>query len=180
MSNPSQIIKRMEKIINKNIQDYVTNFKSKINDKVQELDFNEKDKINKLLECVFEHHRFVLKKEDLMKPKRVKTDIPCDHRCMSKLVNGEQCTRRKNKDGDYCGTHVKVVRPNSFVADVNVETKKSIKVYAENIHGIIYYIDEYLNVYNTEDILNEKEDPHIVAKAEKKGDKYIIPAFDLF
>ena len=52
----------MEKIINKNIQDYVTNFKSKINDKVQELDFNEKDKINKLLEFVFEHNRFVLKK----------------------------------------------------------------------------------------------------------------------
>lgn len=169
----------MERIINKNIEEYVTNFKSQIKDRVLELNFNDKDNVSKLLEFVFDYDRFVLKKEDLVKPKRVKTDIPCAQRCVSKLVNGEQCTRRKNKNCEYCGTHMKVVRPNDYVSNLRIETKQTIKVFTENIHGIIYYIDEYLNVYNTEDILDEKEDPRIVAKAEKKGDRYIIPEFEL-
>ena len=74
---------------------------------------------------------------------------------------------------------MKVVRPNDYVSNLRIETKQTIKVFTENIHGIIYYIDEYLNVYNTEDILDEKEDPRIVAKAVKNGDRYIIPEFEL-
>lgn len=170
----------MEIIINKNIQEYLTDFKKQIQQKVDELNLIEKDKVSKLLEFVFQYESLVLTKNDIYIPKRVKIEIPCSQRCISKRVNGEQCTRRKSKDNDYCGTHLKVVRHEDFISKENVETKKTIKVYAENIQGIIYYIDEYLNVYNTEDILDEKEDPQIVAKAKKDGERYFIPEFNLF
>ena len=49
-------------------------------------------------------------------------------------------------------------------------------VSAEEINGIIYYIDEFENVYHTEDILEGKENPRIVGKAKKNMDNsYLIP-----
>jgi hypothetical protein len=57
--------------------------------------------------------------------------------------------------------------------------KRNINVVAENIQGIMYYIDSFLNVYNTEDILEGKEDPQIIAKAEKKNNLYTIPELGL-
>ena len=42
--------------------------------------------------------------------------------------------------------------------------------------GITYYIDEYKNVYSPEEILKNVENPKVIAKWEKQGDKYTIPA----
>lgn len=35
---------------------------------------------------------------------------------------------------------------------------------AKEIRGIIYYVDIHQNVYNIEDILDEKVDPRIIGK----------------
>jgi hypothetical protein len=53
-----------------------------------------------------------------------------------------------------------------------------MEISTEEINGIIYYIDEYDNVYHTEDILEGKENPRIITKAKKNVDNsYLIPDF---
>lgn len=171
---------RMEKIINKSIEEYLTKYKMDIRNKMSELKFSDDEKKNKLLEFVFDYDRLTIKKDELKKPLRLKTIIPPCLRCSAKRVNGEQCTRRKNKNGEYCGTHSKVLPYGVFdVVKNDDEVKKNLNVVAENIQGIMYYIDSFLNVYNTEDILEGKEDPRIVAKAEKNNNIYTIPEFGL-
>ena len=45
--------------------------------------------------------------------------------------------------------------------------------------GIVYYVDKSNNVYKTEDIIEGKQNPRIVAKYVKDGAKYKIPEFGL-
>jgi hypothetical protein len=52
-------------------------------------------------------------------------------------------------------------------------------VFAEEISGIVYYIDKFKNVYKTDDVLQAKLNPVIIAKWEKNGEKYTIPEFGL-
>jgi hypothetical protein len=171
----------MDKVINKGISEYLTKYKADIQNKIEELKFNKDDeKINKLSEFVLGYTNLILTKEDLKKTTRLKTIIPSCIRCSAKRVNGEQCTRRKNKSGEYCGTHAKVLPYGIFETSCeNDDSKKSLNVVTENIRGIMYYIDEYLNVYNTEDIVNGKEDPRIVAKAVKINNEFTIPEFGI-
>lgn len=171
----------MEKRINKKIEMYVTTFKDQVRNKITELDFNEKTKINELLEFVYEYSRFVLVKDDLSKRKRIKNSIPSLNRCSAKRASGEQCTRRRKEDSDFCGTHSKGT-PNGLMQDQNTCgdcSNHKMDVFAEEIKGIVYYIDKYSNVYNTEDILSEKPNPRIIAKYVKDDNKYTIPEFGL-
>jgi len=173
----------MEKRINKKIEMYVTTFKDQICNKITELDFNEKTKINELMEYVYEYSRFTLAKDDLSKRKRIKNSIPSLNRCSAKRANGEQCTRRRKEECEFCGTHSKGT-PNGLViddttcGDCSVANHK-MEVFAEEIKGIVYYIDKYFNVYNTEDILSEKPNPKIIAKYVLDDNKYTIPEFGL-
>jgi hypothetical protein len=48
-----------------------------------------------------------------------------------------------------------------------------------DIKGIIYFIDHLKNVYKTEDILEEKENPRIIAKATCENGIHHIPEFDI-
>ena len=172
----------MEKRINKKIETYVTTFKDNIRNKITELDFNEKIKINELIEFVYEYNRFSLAKEDLSKRKRIKNSIPSNNRCNAKRANGEQCTRRRKDDCEFCGTHSKGT-PNGLIQDNensgNIAINHKMEVFAEEIKGIVYYIDNNSNVYNTEDILSEKINPRIIAKYVKDDNKYTIPEFGL-
>jgi hypothetical protein len=54
-----------------------------------------------------------------------------------------------------------------------------MEVFAEEIKGIVYYIDHFNNVYKTEDIMEAKENPKIVAKYVKTETGYSIPEFGL-
>lgn len=172
----------MEKRINKKIETYVTTFKDNIRNKITELDFNEKTKINELIEFVYEYNRFSLAKEDLSKRKRIKNSIPSNNRCNAKRANGEQCICRRKDDCEFCGTHSKGT-PNGLIQDNensgNIAINHKMEVFAEEIKGIVYYIDNNSNVYNTEDILSEKINPRIIAKYVKDDNKYTIPEFGL-
>jgi GH25 family lysozyme M1 (1,4-beta-N-acetylmuramidase) len=55
-----------------------------------------------------------------------------------------------------------------------------LEVCVEEIGGIVYYIDKYKNVYRTEDILQGKDNPKIIAKYERTGEKYTIPELGLY
>ena len=115
-----------------------------------------------------------------MKRKRVKNIIHLNDRCIAKRASGEQCTRRRKDDSEYCGTHIKGT-PHGIIDnnEEEVKTTEKLEIIAQNFQGIIYYIDKYNNVYQTEDIIYNKSNPKIIAKYVKNGDVYSIPEFNL-
>jgi len=169
----------MEKKMNKIIENYITHFKDSIKTKVLELGVEDKTKTNELLEFVYDYDRLVLSNDDFVKRKRIKNAIPTSNRCCAKRANNEQCTRRKKKDCDFCGTHSKGT-PHGLVSEYESLTDiEKIEVVAEDIKGIVYYIDKYNNVYKTEDILQGKQNPQIIAKCIRQNNSFSIPEFGL-
>ena len=172
----------MEKNINKRIETYISGFKDSVRGKITALDFQEKQKINELLEYVYDYNRLVLTKEDFVKRKRVKNTIPVLNRCNARRANGEQCTRQRKESCEFCGTHSKGI-PHGLISENGTEqhatNNHKLEVIAEDIKGIVYYIDKYNNVYKTEDILAERENPQIIAKCVKTNNGYSIPELGL-
>jgi hypothetical protein len=58
------------------------------------------------------------------------------------------------------------------------ESNKKVEVWAQDIQGILYYIDDKSNVYQAEDILSNKLNPKIIAKYKKENEIYSIPSFN--
>jgi hypothetical protein len=132
------------------------------------------------MQYIYDYDRLTFGKEDFMKRKRVKNVVPFFDRCCAKRANDEQCTRRKKEGSEYCGTHMKG-SPHGIM-DLQSENKpnfQKIEVWAQDIQGIIYYIDKIGNVYQAEDIVVNKTNPKIIAKYLKIGDTYSIPEFNL-
>ena len=173
----------MEKRINEQLKQYLSKFKDDIRDKMVELSLGETDKVNELLEYVYEYNRLSFEKEDFMKRRRVKNSVPIENRCNAKRANGEQCTRKRKDDCEFCGTHYKGT-PNGLMQNQlecsEINSMQKLEVFAEEIKGIVYYVDKFTNVYKTEDILSEKQNPEIIAKYVLTDDnKYTIPEFGL-
>ena len=128
---------------------------------------------NELLEHVFEYPHLVLVADDF-KTSKPKIDIPLAERCVANRVSGEQCTRRKTKSSQYCGTHNKssihgdATDPATNAAADNLQ-RQAVEVFAEEIQGIVYYIDHENNVYNTEDIVEGRVNPRVIATIHRKG-----------
>jgi hypothetical protein len=174
----------MEKRINDQLKQYLSKFKDDVRDKIVELSLGETERINELLEFVYEYNRLTFEKEDFMKRRRVKNSVPMENRCNAKRANGEQCTRKRREDCEFCGTHYKGTPHGIATNDDSSASAKSneavtLEVFAEEIGGIVYYIDKSKNVYKTDDVLQAKLNPGIIAKWEKSGDKYTIPEFGL-
>lgn len=170
----------MEKRINKRIEIYISELKDNIKEKITQMGLTKNEDMNKLLQFIFDYERLELKKEDFMKRKRVKNSVNLFDRCCAKRANGEQCTRRRKEENEYCGTHLKGT-PHGIVSqfEENKNNMQKIEVWAQDIQGIIYYIDNKFNVYQTEDILVNKLNPKIIAKYVKNGEIFSIPAFGL-
>ena len=173
------LIEKMEHRLNKKVDTYMMEFKDSIRDKASSLGLVG-DEIKLLLEHVYDYDRVNLTKDDFSKRKRVKNMVPFFDRCCAKRASGEQCTRRKKKDCEYCGTHTKGI-PHGVVDDqqAGANQTQKIEVWAQDIQGIIYYIDKNGNVYQTEDILSNRVNPKIIAKYVKNGEQVQIPAFGL-
>lgn len=170
----------MEKRINTKLEDYIKCFKDSIRDKALSLEFNDHVKLAELMEYIYDFDRITLEKDDFIKRKRVKNSIPELNRCVAKRANGEQCTRRRKDECEFCGTHYKGT-PHGLVQTIeneNAATHK-LEVFAEEVNGIVYYLDKYKNVYKTEDILVGKENPKIIAQWVKTNDIYTIPELGL-
>jgi hypothetical protein len=166
----------MESRANKTIENYIIKFKDDIKSKIIEMNFAEKEKTAELLGYIYDYERLCFTKEDFSKRKRIKNSIPSTNRCLAKRASGEQCTRRKRDDCEYCGTHSKGT-PHGTI--INGETPENVMhkldVVVEHIRGIPYYIDRFCNVYNTEDIQSGADNPRIITKAVKVGDTYTLP-----
>lgn len=170
----------MERRLNKKLENYITSFKDDIRDKATQMGFLENNGSNELLQFIYDYNRLSFNKEDFMKRKRVKNFVPIFDRCCAKRATNEQCTRRKKEGNEYCGTHMKGT-PHGIMNtqnEVKINTQK-IEVWAQEIQGIIYYIDNFNNVYQAEDIVINKINPKIIAKYIKNGEVYSIPEFNL-
>jgi len=171
----------MEKRVNRKIELYITTFKDSIRSKLLEINITDKSVLNDLLEYIYDYQRLVLTKDDLIKRKRIKNSIPSNNRCNAKRANGEQCTRRRKEDCEFCGTHAKGA-PHGYYNENNDESEtseKKIEVVAQEILGIVYFIDANNNVYRTEDILENKVNPQIIAKCVRNNGKLTIPELGL-
>lgn len=170
----------MERRLNKKFEDYITSFKNDIRDKINMIGFVENGKINELMGYIYDYERLVFKKDDVSKRKRVKNTIPETNRCNARRANNEQCTRRKKDGCDYCGTHIKGT-PHGLISEIFTTSDiiHKIEIVAQEIGGIVYYIDDMDNVYNTEDVMNNTENPKIIAKYTHRNGIYSIPEFGL-
>lgn len=198
----------MERRVNKKIDEFIVDFKTKIATQLQELVLdldnemhesalqemnhnkkeslsldsyhNMKNKVSDLLNFVYNFEKLKLQKDDFMKRKRVKSIVPIYDRCCAKRANGEQCTRRKKEGETYCGTHIKGTPHSVMEESSEMPTTKNVKVdiWAQDIKGIIYYIDKNMNVYDTEDIMNiDKQPKRVIAKYELDSNGlYNIPS----
>ena len=166
----------MEKRLNKKLEGYITTFKDNIREKATQMGITKNDEVNQLIQYIYDYDRLSFNKEDFQKRKRVKNFVPIFDRCCAKRASNEQCTRRKKDGSEYCGTHMKGT-PHGIVDMQNEQkiTTQKIEVWAQDIQGIVYYIDKANNVYQAEDIIINKVNPKIIAKYVKNGEVYSIP-----
>jgi len=174
----------MEKRINDTTKQYLSKFKDDIRDKVVALGMQDCENANELLEYIYEYERLCFDKDDFVKRKRVKNVVPMMNRCNAKRANGEQCTRKRREDCEFCGTHYKGTPHGLITQDDGTPAAESqevfkLDVFAEEIGGIVYYVDKFHNVYKTDDVLQSKMNPSVIAKWEKRGERYTIPEFGL-
>ena len=170
----------MESRINNKFDSYVHEFKSSVIDIVKQQGM-EQEKMENIIQLVYDYDKFKLTKEDFTKRKRVKNTIPLHDRCCAKRASGEQCTRRKKEECDYCGTHEKG-RPHGIVSKDGVDStpqQTKREIWAQEIRGIVYYIDTEYNVYNTEDVVSNIQNPKVIAKYVKQNEVYSIPEFNI-
>jgi len=170
----------MERRLNKKLEGYITTFKDNIRDKVTQMGMSKNEQANQLLQFIYDYDRLSFNKEDFQKRKRVKNFVPIFDRCCAKRASNEQCTRRKKDGNEYCGTHMKGT-PHGII-DIQGEPKNNlqkVEVWAQDIKGIIYYIDKNNNVYQAEDIISNKTNPKVIAKYLKVEEDYSIPEFNI-
>ena len=170
----------MERRLNKKVETYITSFKDSIREKATQLGLSSDTKSSQLLQYIYDYDRLSFNKEDFQKRKRVKNFVPIYDRCCAKRAAGEQCTRRRKEGSEYCGTHMKGT-PHGVMdnqGEVKTNTQK-VEVWAQDIQGIVYYIDKANNVYQAEDIVGNKTNPKIIAKYLKVGEVYSIPEFNI-
>ena len=160
----------MDKRLNKKIETYVVKFKDDIRDKINSIELDDKEKLSEFIAFVYDYERLTLSKDDFSKRKRVKNSIPGTNRCSAKRASGEQCTRRRKTDCEFCGTHFKGAPHGLMTTEEHPvqNAKHNVDINAEDVNGIIHHVDKFNNVYNTEDILKGVENPRIVA-AYKNG-----------
>ena len=165
----------MEGRINKIVESYIADFKGNIKEWMNNNEFDKSD----FLKFIYDYDKICLEKEDFQKRKRVKNCVPFHNRCCAKRANGEQCTRRKKEDGNFCGTHNKGIPHGKVCCNVDKSTIPKKKcVWLQDINGINYYIDDENNVYEHEGVINDKGNPNIIAKYECKDGVYSIPEFN--
>lgn len=140
----------------------------------------------KLIQDTYNYQTLSLSDEDFKKRKRLKNSITLQDRCTALKANKMQCSRRRLGNNCFCGTHLKG-QPHGIIdhQETNVKTSKNTLVWAEEIKGIWYYIDDINNVYDTNDILANISDPKKIAKYEKSICSntgitiYTIPEFNI-
>ena len=73
-------------------------------------------------------------------------------RCAAKMFNEKQCTRRPQKNCEFCGTHKKKNKANEHRLEVVLKEQD----------GIPHFCDALGNVYKAEHIMSNHTNPEII------------------
>lgn len=169
----------MEKRIQERIHSYFTLFRDDFKKYIETTSISIEQQTS-LMNYIENYPILQLEKDDFMKRKRVKNNVPYYERCMAYRANTQQCTRRRKKDCLFCGTHTKS-QPHGIVSENNEKTGfKKVLISQHDIGGIMYYIDDEENVYDPTDLMNGSKTPRIIAKYIRNPDNTIsIPEFEI-
>jgi len=169
----------MEKRITNKARLYFQKFKEDMKNLLVQTEHlkNNPEELSTILQYMYDYQPLEYTKTDFQKRKRVKNVVPFHERCCALRANKEQCTRRKKNEEKFCGTHIKGT-PHGEVDQIkNVKTHTKKTVWAEDIKGIVYYIDDGCNVYDPQDVIQNNVNPKIIAKYVVKNGVYTIPTF---
>lgn len=159
----------MEKRLSTKCNDYFKQFKYDIKSFIDNSDIDmSSENYQSLIQYIFDYDTITITKNDFTKRKRVKNVVPFHERCCALRANGQQCTRRKKDSEKFCGTHIKGTPHGEITNNTgDIKTIEKREIWAQDIGGIIYYIDNQNNVYDHNDIINNVMNPKIIAKYEK-------------
>lgn len=161
----------METKINKKFEQHIEKYKELIKTAVLSQNIDNKSQ-NAIMEAVYSLDTFELNKDDFMKRKRLVTGVSMGERCIAKKANGEQCSRKKRCNCDFCGTHDKY-QPHGIITPMSIEkTLKKCSITIVDVNGINYYMDDNKNIYNTCDILTNSMNPTIIGGVNEMGKIY--------
>ena len=169
----------MESRATAKVSEYMKSFKDCVKEVVLNQDCSHEVK-SAIMQQIYNYEGLEFTKEDFIKRKRMKNVVPRCDRCCAKRANNDQCTRKRRDGSLFCGTHVKGT-PHGTIDNVsNGESTalKQVELVAQEIKGIIYYLDDTGNVYKAEDVLQNKVNPSVIATYLKAADgSYSIPEF---
>lgn len=128
------------------------------------IDCGVNDEFRSKIKCFVANYQFgSFCDDDLKKRKRNTHVVISSDRCVAKRSTGEQCTRRHKDGSQYCGTHNKG-QPHGKVDDSLIDTETKKEVRAEEIKGIVYYVDDDGNVYDTQQVHQNVSNPDVIGK----------------
>ena len=165
----------MEKQLNSKLSNYITTFKDDIIELLKKYKTGEVN-FTDTISHIYNYDGLTISKTDLHKRRRVKNTVPFHERCKAIRANNEQCTRRKRDNERFCGTHIKGT-PHGEINDnaqPDIQQTVKIQIWAEEISGIIHHLDDSGNIYDPQDIFENKKNPKIIAHYTKNGEKYQI------
>ena len=144
--------------MNNRINKCVTTFMKKLKNDMT-LASEETDDVNVLIQRLCNYPILHLEPNDYKKRQRAKKMVPLYERCMAYRANKEQCTRRRRENDKFCGTHAKGT-PHGVV-DIEAEENplQKVEVWLQEINGVHYYIDDNANVYDPQDVYQNKVNP---------------------
>lgn len=100
-----------------------------------------------------ENNLFFIKDDFKIKKKQKKNkDVDL---CIALCADGKRCSRRKQKDEEFCGTHIKS-KPFGTYNEQELKPKKTINYENILLNGIVYYRDNKNNIYDAVSILNNE------------------------
>lgn len=153
----------------KRIQSYVDTHMQNFKDITRSIVTNEEMTPNEKLEKIYAYERCVINLESFIKKKRVRNIIPHEEKCVAYRANKERCTRRKKDGHDVCGTHLKGTPHGKVTSESSSTNIKKKDVWTQDIGGIIYYIDNENNVYDSNDIMKSKVSPTVIGKCRQNS-----------
>jgi hypothetical protein len=155
----------MLKRVQKKNDDYLNQFKISIKNKMVESNMFEDENGTNLLQFIYDYENLQYQKEDFQKRKRIKNSVPLCDRCSALKAEGNRCTRRRKDQNIFCGTHLKGT-PHGVVnaQDTAKSLFKTIKIWAEEVDGIVCHLDNNGNVYDPQDIHQNIKNPKVIAK----------------
>ena len=145
---------------------YIADFKTALLSRATELGVDQKI-IDQLESYSADYPALAVMPSDLQKVKRCRPNIPKSERCSALRANLEQCTRRRKKEGRYCGTHNKGTPHGTTHTASDVKQQFEIQVWAEDMGGIIHFLDKDGNVYDPQDIHLGVINPRVIANYTK-------------